>query len=95
MASIIETASWSWRTKAALVATGALSAIALYGRAKTNGKGPWIHPIRALFGLRCPYAVEGTVKPGWEPVKAAFEAIFRDGWDCGSQLCIYHEGEAS
>jgi len=49
--------------------------------------------LRSIIGLENPYALEGAVGKGWEEVQAAYEEIFKSGWDCGSQLVVYHEGE--
>jgi CubicO group peptidase (beta-lactamase class C family) len=37
--------------------------------------------------------VQGHVAPGFEPVRAAFEANFRTGGELGASLCVYRRGE--
>ena len=39
------------------------------------------------------YSVEGTVAPGYESVRSAFENNFRRGLERNSQLCVYKDGQ--
>ena len=40
------------------------------------------------------YTISGTVAPGYEAVKAAFESNYQQGLERNSQLCIYKDGQA-
>ena len=38
------------------------------------------------------YEVRGSVAPGYEAVREAFESNFASGWERDAQLCVYHRG---
>src|SRR5882672_6760740 len=37
--------------------------------------------------------IEGTVAPGWEPVRAAFEDNFTEHGDLGAGVAVFHRGQ--
>lgn len=37
-------------------------------------------------------AIDGTVAPGWEPMREAFAANFADGEEVGAGVAVYHRG---
>lgn len=52
------------------------------------GRGPY-----AVGAAPPSYKIGGTVRPGFEGVKQAFEENFRKGLERDAQLAIYHQGE--
>lgn len=43
--------------------------------------------------MKGPLRIEGTVAPGFEAVRQAFEANFTDQHEIGAAVCVYHKGE--
>lgn len=50
-------------------------------------------PWRGTSGLGYAPVAQGSVAPGWERVKQAFETNFTDRNDIGSAVCVYHKGQ--
>ena len=45
------------------------------------------------FGTGDGGTVTGSIRAGWEPLRAAFEDNFARNWEDNAQLCVYHRGE--
>ena len=78
-----------WTRTSSLGTLVGLASVYSLGSCGFPGQGA----LRFLAGLGPKkYRITGTVAPGWERVREAFELNFVLGLEKGAQCCVYHKG---